>query len=119
MKIYFTSILFLFFLVGCISTHQSEHPSPEEMLKIDGADIFLLGGYVYSNAEDVNWVTELDYTLGKQIGEISKQSSKASGFKNGTANKLPVGTMIYETNTPAFIVIVNGIEIPYIKMVEG
>lgn len=74
---------------------------------------------MFSNAQDVEWVTDLDYELGVQVGEITEQEDKASKFKNGTANILPVGTKIYETNTPAYVAIVNGKEIPYLKMVEG
>jgi hypothetical protein len=116
------SILFIF-LVGCgngySSSPSTSNPTPNDYLKNEDADIFFLDGIVYSNAQDVEWVTELEYTLGEQIGEVTKQTDKASGFENGTANKLPVGTKIYETDTPAYIVIVNDKEIPYLKMVEG
>lgn len=115
-------ILFVF-LVGCNSDNSSSpsiiNPPPKDYLKYDNADIFLLDGYVFSNAADVEWVTELEYKLGEQVGEITKQTNKASKFKNGTANKLPIGTKIFETDTPAYIAIVDGDEIPYLKMVEG
>lgn len=110
------SVLFIF-LVGC--SNATSNPSPKDFLKNDNADIFLLNDYVFSNAEDVEWVTELEYEIGEQVGEISKQSDNSFRFKDGTANKLPIGTKIYETNTPAYIAIVNGEEIPYLKMVEG
>lgn len=92
---------------------------PKDFLKNEGADIFLLGGIVYSNAQDVEWVTELEYKLGEQIGEVTMKTDKASSFKNGTANKLPVGAKIYETDTPVYIVIFNDKEVPYLKMIEG
>jgi hypothetical protein len=47
------------------------------------------------------------------------QANQASKFKNGIANKLPIGTEIYETGTPVFIAIVDGKEIPYLYKVEG
>ncbi|NHM34076.1 hypothetical protein [Neobacillus terrae] len=115
-------ILFIF-LVGCnkdyLSSPSISNPTPKDYLKYNNADIFLLDGYVFSNAEDVEWVTELKYELGEQFGKITNQTNNESKFKNGTANKLPIGTKIFETDTPAYIAIVEGKEIPYLKMVEG
>ncbi|MCM3667347.1 hypothetical protein M3204_23515 [Mesobacillus subterraneus] len=115
--------ILIIFLVSCnnnyLSSPSISNPTPKDYLKNEDADIFLLDGYVFSNAEDVEWVTELEYELGGQVGEISKQADKASKFKNGTANKLPIGTKIFETNTPAYIAIIGEKEIPYLKMVEG
>ncbi|MEH7385443.1 hypothetical protein V7147_08550 [Bacillus sp. JJ1521] len=116
-KLLFSLSIFFIFLVGCSSA--TGNPTPKDFLKNDHADIFLLDGYVFSNVQDVEWVTELEYELGEQVGEITKQAYKAFNFKNGTANKLPVGTMIFNTNTPAYIAIGDGEEIPYLKMVEG
>ncbi|WP_064094209.1 hypothetical protein [Rossellomorea aquimaris] len=111
------------FLVGCnseISINQSTgNPSPNDYLKYENADIFLLGDYVYSNAQDLDWVSELEYELGEELGEITSQADRASNFKNGTANKLPIGTKIFNTNTPAYIAVVDGKKILYLKMVEG
>ncbi|WP_082232048.1 hypothetical protein [Halobacillus massiliensis] len=120
----FTKILTLLgiiilLLFGCSNSGTTRNPSPEDFLKNEDADIFLLDGIVYSNVHDVEWVQELDYTLGGQIGEINKQSDKAWSFNNGSANKLPVGTKIYETDTPVSIAIVNATHIPYLKMIEG
>ncbi|MCH1627707.1 hypothetical protein [Fredinandcohnia quinoae] len=109
-------ILFIF-LVGCSSA--TGNPTPKDFLKYDHADIFLLDDTVFSNSQDIEWVTALDYKLGEQIGEIANQANKAFKFKNGTANKLPIGTKIFETDTPAYIGIVDGEKIPYLKMVEG
>ncbi|MEH7224420.1 hypothetical protein V7112_11495 [Bacillus sp. JJ1566] len=95
------------------------NPTPADLLENENADIFLLGGIVYSNAQGVDWVQELEYTIGEQVGEIKKNSEKAFGFSDGTANILPVGTRIFESDTPAFIAIVDGKEIPYLKMIEG
>jgi len=61
----------------------------------------------------------LDYTIGEQILEIKKQKEKGFGFRDGNANKLPFGTVIYETNTPVLIAVVDGEEIPYLAMLEG
>ncbi|WJE17168.1 hypothetical protein QRD89_07400 [Halobacillus sp. ACCC02827] len=73
---------------------------------------------MYSNAEGIEWVEELAYTAGGQIGEISRQTDKAVLFRNGTANRLPVGTKIYETDTPVCMAVVDGRNPLYLKMVE-
>ncbi|WP_366162266.1 hypothetical protein ABXS71_03065 [Bacillus infantis] len=117
-KILFPISMLFIFLVGC---HNGliDNPAPKDFLSDDSADIFLLGGIVYSNAQDVDWVSDLEYQLGEQIGEITKITDNAGSFKNGTANILPVGTKIYETDTPAYIANVDGEEIPYLKQIEG
>lgn len=114
--------LFMFLsLCGCSSIQEAYkgNPAPKDFLSNNNADIFMYEGIVYSNVEGVEWVLELDYTIGEEILEIKKQKTKAIGFRNGTANKLPVGTVIYETNTPVYIAIVDGVEIPYLAMLEG
>ncbi|WP_421378094.1 hypothetical protein ACOJQI_12115 [Bacillus salacetis] len=121
-KLLLLSILAVF-LAGCNNgfsmSPATGNPTPKDYLKYEDADIFFLGDHVYSNAEDLDWVSELDYELGEELGEITSQADKASKFKDGTANKLPVGTKIYNTDTPAYIAVVDGEEIPYLKMVEG
>lgn len=117
--------LLLLVLSGCIGGENSQsgvigNPKPADFLKDGDADIFvLLGNIVYSNGQDIEWVNELDYSLGEQIGEITKQTDEAGDFENNTANKLPIGTKIYETDTPAYIAVVEGKKLPYIKMLEG
>ncbi|MCA1041545.1 hypothetical protein LCM00_18670 [Bacillus infantis] len=122
-KILFSIGILFIFLVGCnsgfIDNPAKGNPTPKDFLENESADIFLLDEIVYSNAEDVEWVSDLEYQLGEQIGEITKQTDRARSFKNGTANKLPVGTKIYETDTPAYIAKVDRKEIPYLKMLEG
>lgn len=110
--------LLLLILTGCQEAYKG-NPTPKDFLGSSDADIFFLDSIVYSNAQDLEWVKELTYILGEQVGEITKNTDKARNFKNGTSNKLPVGTKIYETDTPAYIVIVDGKEIPYLGMYEG
>jgi hypothetical protein len=116
-KWFIPPIIAFIFIVGC--RDEMGNPRPADFLKNDNADIFLLDGIVYSNVEHVDWVTEIKYKVGKQIGEISKQTNKSWKFKNGSANKLPLGAKIYQTDTEITIVIVEDKEIPYIKIVEG
>jgi hypothetical protein len=110
-------IMFLVLLLAACANNGN--PQPKDFLKEDEADIFLFEDIVYSNAEDLDWVAELTYSLGEEAGEITSQSDRPFGFKNGTANKLPAGTKIYETDTPIMIAIVEGKEIPYLAMIEG
>nr|WP_275695674.1 hypothetical protein [Fredinandcohnia sp. SECRCQ15] len=107
--------LLLIILTGCINGN----PTPKELLKKDNVDIFMLDDIVFSNAQNISRVYKKDYVVGKEIGEIKKNSDQAYNFKNSTANKLPIGTKIYETNTHIYIAIVDDKEIPYLKMVEG
>ncbi|RWZ58653.1 hypothetical protein EQV77_06710 [Halobacillus fulvus] len=115
-------IILIVVLSSCASAgteNPTVNPTPSDFLDNEGADIFQLEGIVYSNASDVEWVQELDYEVGEQIGEISRQSDNAIFFNDGTANRLPVGTRIYDTDTPVAIAIIQGRSVPYLKMIEG
>jgi hypothetical protein len=78
-----------------------------------------MDGYVFLNAAHIEWVKDHGYELEEQLGEITKQTQDSWRIKAWTASKLPVGTKIFETNAPFYIAVVNGEEIPYIKLVEG
>jgi hypothetical protein len=97
-----------------------DNPTPKEVLT-ENADIFVLNGIVYINAEDVEWVNEQDFTLGEEVGEIKKQTTNSDEFENYTASKLEVGTKIYETveKGDIYIVIVDDKEIRYLGLREG
>ncbi|MEK5036707.1 LptM family lipoprotein [Sporosarcina sp. FSL K6-3457] len=111
-------ILLLVFLTGC-NTGYKGNPTPKDFLGNAEADIFVLDNIVHSNAQDVDWIQGFDYTLVEQIAEITKQSSISWKFKSGTANKLPAGTKIYNTDSGFLIAIVEGVEIPYLAIYEG
>lgn len=99
------------------------NPTPEEILANDkDADIFLIGDDVYKNAEDIEWVRELDLTLGEKSGEIREITNISSEFESYTATKLPIGTVIYtpvESKGPIKIVFIDNKEIRYLGMIEG
>jgi hypothetical protein len=95
------------------------NPTPADFLSNQNADIFYFGGVVYSNAEHLDWAKERKYTKTELLGVITKQTSQADEFVEGAANKLFVGTKIFETDTEIFVAIADGKEIRYIKMVEG
>lgn len=111
-------IMVIIVLSGC-GKHVIGNPVPGDFLNKDSADIFLLEGTVFSNVEEVDWIKELDYTIGKEVGEITKKTDKVKEFRDGSSNILPVGTKIYDTDTEVYIAIVDGEEIPYLKMLEG
>src|SRR5699024_5387585 len=124
--------LFLFLLLALIACsgnneeqHTTHNPTPEEILSQDkDADIFVEGDLVYENAMDIDWVNEKELTIGKEIGEIKKQSTNSEEFESFTASKLPVGTKIYETNEDVvggyiYIVKKDGEEIRYVGLPEG
>ncbi|MEH7443547.1 hypothetical protein V7201_14650 [Bacillus sp. JJ1122] len=120
------SLIFILFLIsGCNDVNWpgdafNGNPSAQDILTDNpDADIFVMDGYVFSNAENVEWVKQQEYELGEQVGEIIKQTSDSWRFKESTASKLPVGTKIYETDAPFYIAIVDGEENAYIKLVEG
>jgi hypothetical protein len=96
------------------------NPTAEEILSNNkDADIILINGIVYRNAEDIEWVNDLELTKGEEVGEVKKQTREASAFENYTASKLPVGTKIYESKRDILIVIVHDREIRYLGLREG
>ena len=124
-KFLFLFTILLVVLTGYRISHENSetvtigNPTPKDFLEESNADIFLFDNIVYSNVDNLDWVKDLNYSIGEEIGEITKQTKKANHYKNGTSNKLPVGTKIYKTDTQIYIAIVDGKEIPYLKMLEG
>lgn len=99
------------------------NPTPKDFLDNPDADIFLWGDVVFLNAQDIDWVVEKEYSLGKYVGEITKTSTNPKKFEDGTSSKLPVGTKIYlvegSESFQILIAVVNGVKIPYLAMLEG
>ncbi|WP_077706733.1 MULTISPECIES: hypothetical protein [Bacillaceae] len=98
------------------------NPTAEQiLLENKDADIFVLNGIVYTNAEDIEWVNEEELTLGEEVGEIKKQTNDSDAFEDYTATKLTVGTKIYEPveNSDIYIVKVDDKEIRYLGLREG
>ncbi|MFF2450289.1 hypothetical protein ACFVSW_24905 [Neobacillus sp. NPDC058068] len=119
-------VVSLFYLSGCIDsetkTSVSKHPDAEEVLRLDeNANIFQWEGLIYKT--DIDWINELELTKKELVGEITKlfTNEDTKSFKNGMANKLPIGTKIYSTNENEGILIVeyNSEEKYYLAMVEG
>lgn len=79
-----------------------KNPDAKEVLSLNGnADIFQLDGKVFK--ADVDWVDKLELTKKDLLRKISGNSQKS--FKDGIANKLPVGAKIYSAKERNDVVI--------------
>jgi len=86
------------------------------------ADIFMLDGIIYKNAEKVDWIRKLEVKPGEAAGEIQNVYQAGEEFSNGTASLLPAGTEIYKAEPregAVLIAVVNNREIRYYGMIEG
>lgn len=92
-------LLLLVILSACkekVNVQVSRIPDAKEVLTLDpNSDIFLWEGRVYKT--NIEWVEELELTKHKELGEITAVSSnpKNYNYKNGMANKLPIGAKIF------------------------
>lgn len=85
------------------------------------ADLFLLDGMVFINAETFEWAKEMNLRAGKKAGVIQRRESDPEKFTNGTATKLPPGTEIYKPDkhpVPVYIAVTEDKEIPYLAVVN-
>lgn len=100
LKLIYLFIFSLFVLIGCAEKNEdmnvfvSKNPNAQEVLSLDSnADIFQWNDIIYKT--NIDWINELQFTENSKVGKIEANSSKAVEFKNGTANKLSVGTEIF------------------------
>ncbi|MCM3732615.1 hypothetical protein M3196_13160 [Fictibacillus nanhaiensis] len=129
MKRFLWCFLFLtsiFLISACeeqeLEKHSSEVPDAEEVLTLDpDADIFMWTNVVYKT--NIDWVEPLKLTKDKELGEINSVSSKPDNYqyKNGMANKLPIGSKIYSVKerNDVLVVEVNGMVKKYLGASEG
>ncbi|MCM2677463.1 hypothetical protein [Alkalicoccobacillus plakortidis] len=114
--------------VGCTNNNEpvtisnsEENPTAEEVLKENSeADILMYYGTIYNT--NVDWVDELTLTKGDQVGEIKEQATEGNyDYSNEMANKLSVGSMIFEAKERDDVLIVedNGETHYYYALVEG
>lgn len=108
-----------------ISVQQSEtntigNPTAQDVLRMNSnVNIFMYKDTVYNAG--VPWVDELKLIKDIQVTEISHQSNDGKDFKNGTANKLVVGTKIFRVKERNDILIAETEkgDIRYYQLVEG
>jgi hypothetical protein len=118
-------IVSMFYITGCVGsetkTSVSKHPDAEEVLRLDrNANIFQWEGLIYQT--DIDWVNELELTKKESVGEITElfTNEDTKSFKNGMANKLPLGAKIYSTDENGILIVeYNGEEKRYLALVEG
>ena len=81
--------------------------------------LMITGDTVYINAQDVEWVMNMQLTSGEQAGEI-KRTDVNKGFEDWDATVLEQGTVIYESDASEILLAEDGDElVPYLKYVEG
>jgi hypothetical protein len=103
------------------STH---NPTGEEILKENNnADIFIFNNVVYVNASEIQWVQNLNLTIGEKVGSITNVYKSRSKFTNGTATKLLVDTEIFKAlgdrSNEVLLAKVDDRIIIYLALVEG
>ena len=114
--------------VGCSNdndptsvSNSEENPTAEEILKGNSeADILMYHGIIYKT--NLDWVDELTLTKGEQVGEIKEQAMEGNyDYSNEMANKLSVGSIIFEAKERDDVLIVedNGETHYYYALVEG
>lgn len=106
---------------GCAAVSLTvENDSPESVYAEDkNADFFVYEDTVYINAQDVEWVRNMQLTAGEQAGEI-KRTDVNKGFEDWDATVLEQGTVIYESDASEILLAADGDElVPYLKYVEG
>lgn len=117
--------LALFTITGCSNGSETtkvtiDSIDAEEVLMLDpDADIFQYDGVIYKT--NIDWVEELSLTKDVQIGEIKTRNDANTDFKDGMANKLPVGAKIFSAKKRGDILIVEfeGEILKYLAIVEG
>ncbi|OAB47187.1 hypothetical protein [Paenibacillus antarcticus] len=113
-------LVFLIILSAYQSTETIGNPTAEETLRLDqNANIFMYKDTIYNAG--VPWVDELDLTKDIEITEITHKGYRGEDFKNGTANKLKVGTKIYLVKERKDILIAETDkgDIRFYQLVEG
>lgn len=98
-KVFICFIVFGFVITGCSNTEENnieKAPNAEEILSQESdADIFMFNDVIYQYG--VDWVEELKLSTGEKIGEITDSAEEGDlNYTNGMANKLPLGSVIYE-----------------------
>lgn len=117
----FYIVFFLLIISACTSTKTIGNPTAQDVLRMDPkANVIMYKDTIYSAG--IPWVDELKLSKDIQvIIEITHQSSNGKAFKNGTANKLAVGTKIYRAKERNDILIAETEkgDIRFYQLVEG
>ncbi|MDB5054500.1 MAG: hypothetical protein JWM44_2550 [Bacilli bacterium] len=96
------------------------NPTAQEVLRMDpNANVFMYKDNIYNAG--IPWVDELKLNKDIQETEITHQSNNGKAFKNGTANKMVVGTKIFRVKERNDILIAETEkgDIRFYQLVEG
>jgi PBP1b-binding outer membrane lipoprotein LpoB len=132
MRIIVSLLIGLLMLTGCSQSKEINSAQPNDtthnptakeiLLQNPNADIFQLNGIIYSNADKIEWVQQVDLTLEKTLATIKKQYEDGMNFEDQMATQLPVGAEIYEPvkkSGAILIVKIKDVEIRYLGLIEG
>lgn len=99
------------------------NPTAEEILQQSkDADIFMFDDIVYVNADNLDWVQQLQIGELAEIGKIQTNYREGTDFINEMSTKLPIGTIIYEPTAkqgPVLIAEIAGKPVRYLELLEG
>ncbi|MBU5445081.1 MULTISPECIES: hypothetical protein [unclassified Paenibacillus] len=99
------------------------NPTAEEILQQSkDADIFMFDDIVYVNADNLDWVQQLQIGELAEIGKIQTNYREGTDFINEMSTKLPIGTIIYEPTAkqgPVLIAEIAGKPVRYLGLLEG
>lgn len=108
---------------GSEKVHTMSKPTAEEILAEDHeADIFQYNNVIYINATNIDWVQEKTYDKGAKLSEITRKQDDSTQFIDGTANKLPIGTNVFQTKGNGLLLLMiekEDKEVIYLGLVEG
>lgn len=90
------------------------------------ADIIQFDGFIFNNVTNLDWFKEekegISFSKEHFVGEIKKQTKKASLFSDLSATKLPQGTKIYSIDKKGkgmLLVEYEGEKLYYMVILEG
>nr|WP_300005154.1 hypothetical protein [Tissierella sp.] len=112
-------------ITGCKSNNMttidsSKYAEPQYLYnKNSDIDMFVYEDTVFENVSEIDWVKELELTKGNLLGTI-KETAVSKDFKDWDATILEIGSNIYKTDRADILLVeINGLMIPYLKIVEG
>ena len=125
-KFLFSILVFVLIMltVGCakeVTVSTSDNDNPENIYhQRPDIDMFVYNGIAYVNAEEVDWVMELELTPSVLLFQIEAQYVDGD-FENYVSTKLEVGTEVYlvEERSDLLLVSLDDKYYRYLAWIEG